>query len=154
MKQPFHLTQVGVDELKSELSKLVASRLTIAEAISLAREHGDLSENAEYQAAKQEQERIENRIKEIENILKHVTVIEQPKQVDTVQLGSTVELKNVNDKRQVAFSIVGTVEANPFKGKLSDESPIGQALLGKAVGDEVEIACQDKQSKYVIETIK
>ena len=154
MKQPFHLTQVGVDELKAELGKLTASRSAIAEAISLAREHGDLSENAEYQAAKQEQERVENRIKEIENILKHTTVIKQPKRADAVQLGSTVELENVEDKQKAVFSIVGTVEANPFKGKLSDESPIGRALLGKAVGAEVAVTNPDKQLKYIIKAIK
>ena len=153
MKQAFRLTQKGVDELKAELEQLVASRIGIASDISFAREQGDLSENAEYQAAKQNQDRVENRIKEIENILKNTMIIKQPKATGSVQLGLTVKLKSTTDNDQVVFSIVGTVEADPFKGRLSDESPIGRALIGKSVGDVVEIVKQGKALKYTIKEI-
>ncbi len=138
VKKQFHLTQEGVDELKEELEKLVEARGDVAEAIRVAREQGDLSENAEYQAAKQDQERQETRITEIETILKNVSVIKKPKAGDKVSRGSTVKLKG-DDGKEKTFTIVGTVEADPLEGKISDESPIGQALLGKKVGESVEI---------------
>lgn len=136
MKKQFYLTKEGVDELKSEHDELVSQRGAIAERIKTAREFGDLSENAEYSSARQEQERVEGRIAEIENILQNVEVIKKPKGDSKVQLGSTVTLKDGDTKK---FQVVGTVEADPLNGKISDESPIGQALMGKKVGDEVEI---------------
>lgn len=147
MKKQFHLTKEGVDELTKELEELVASRPKLAEAISLAREQGDLSENAEYQSAKLEQERVENRISEVDHILKNVEVIKHRKS-DKVRLGSTVELSG-----GVSFSVVGTVEADPLEGKVSDESPIGKALLGKAVGDKVEIVTPAHTKKYTVKAI-
>lgn len=136
MKKQFRLTQEGVDELKTELAAAVARRTDIADAIRSAREMGDLSENAEYQTARQEQERNEARISELENILQSVEIIKKPAGGHKVQLGSKVKLKNGTIKE---FQVVGTVEADPLNGKISDESPIGQALLGKKVGDSVEI---------------
>ena len=136
MKKQFRLTQEGVDELKAELANAVAKRTDIADAIRSAREMGDLSENAEYQTARQEQERNEARISELENILQSVEIIKKPAGGHKVQLGSKVILKNSTVKE---FQVVGTVEADPLNGKISDESPIGQALLGKKVGDSVEI---------------
>lgn len=154
MKQPFRLTETGIGELKTELDKLVASRVSIAEAISIAREQGDLSENAEYQAAKQDQDRVEARIKEIENILKNTSVIKQPGTTNVVQLGSRVELEEIDGGDKTTFSIVGTVEADPFQGKLSDESPIGRALMGCNLGEIVELAKNGQQLKYKIRAIK
>lgn len=136
MKKQFYLTREGVDELKSELEALVAQRGPIAERIKSAREFGDLSENAEYSAARQEQERLESRIAEVEHILQNVEIISKPNGGSKVQLGSTVTLDNGTTKQ---FQVVGTVEADPMSGKISDESPIGQALMGKKVGDTVEI---------------
>jgi len=136
MKKQFYLTKEGIDELKSELEELISQRGPIAERIKTAREFGDLSENAEYSAARQEQERVESRIAEIEHILLNVEVITKPKGDSKVQLGSTVTLKDGETK---TFQVVGTVEADPMNGKISDESPIGKALMGKKVGEEVEI---------------
>lgn len=136
MKKQFYLTKEGIDELKSELEELTNQRGPIAERIKTAREFGDLSENAEYSAARQEQERVESRIAEIEHILLNVELITKPKGDSKVQLGSTVTLKDGETK---TFQVVGTVEADPMNGKISDESPIGKALMGKKVGDEVEI---------------
>ena len=147
MKKQFRLTQEGVDELKTELAGAVAKRTDIADAIRSAREMGDLSENAEYQTARQEQERNEARISELENILQSVEIIKKPAGGHKVQLGSKVKLKNGTIKE---FQVVGTVEADPLNGKISDESPIGQALLGKKVGDSVEIKTPAETITYHI----
>lgn len=146
MKKQFYLTQEGVAELKTELEELTSQRGSIAERIKTAREFGDLSENAEYSSARQEQERVEGRISDIENILLNVAIIKKTAGSKKVQLGSSVTIKNHETK---TFQVVGTVEADPLNGKISDESPIGQALMGKAEGDEVEIG----QHKYKISQI-
>jgi transcription elongation factor GreA len=152
MKKLFHLTKEGVDELKTELDALVAKRAGIAEAIRTARELGDLAENAEYQSARAEQERNESRISEIENILQNVEIITKPKGQGKIQLGSQVKLKS-NAGKTKEFQIVGTVEADPLSGKISDESPIGQALLGKKEGESVEITTPVDTSSYKIVAI-
>lgn len=151
MKKQFHLTEAGIEELKHELEALVAGRTDVAEAIRVAREQGDLTENAEYQAAKQAQERSETRISEIEHILKNMSVIKKPKGIDKVSHGSTVTLKSGGKEK--TFTIVGTVEADPLNGKISDESPIGKALLGKKQGDDVEITTPAETTTYKIITI-
>lgn len=150
-KKYYRLTQDGIDELQKELDGLVAERPTIADNIKTAREFGDLAENAEYQSARQDQEKTEGRISEIEAILATAQVITAPKGGATqVVLGSTVKLKNGVTKE---FQVVGTVEADPLNGKISDESPIGQALLGKKVGDEVEIKTPAETTRYKIVSI-
>lgn len=148
MKKQFRLTQAGVDELKSELDVLLGKRPLIAEAIKSARELGDLSENAEYQSALAEKDRTESRISEVENILQNVEIIKKPRGDSKVQLGSRVKLKG--DGKTKEFLIVGTVEADPLSGKISDESPIGQALLGKKEGEAVEIATPSDTTSYKI----
>lgn len=148
MKQQYLLTNEGVTELEQEHAKLVAERGPIAERIKTAREFGDLAENAEYSAARQEQERTEGRIAEIENILQNVEIIKKPKGDSKVQLGSTVKLKAGGKTKE--FQVVGTVEADPLNGKISDESPIGQALLGKKEGDSVEIVTPAEKTSYKI----
>lgn len=153
MKKQFHLTQSGVDELKAELVELTGLRSEIADRIKTAREFGDLGENMEYTAARQDQERNEARISEIEHILANVQVITAPKTDGKVVLGSTVELKSKDGKTTKQFQVVGTVEADPLNGKISDESPIGQALLGKKEGEEVEIKTPADTSVYLIADI-
>lgn len=150
MKKQFHLTKEGIQELEAEHKELVAQRGPIAERIKSAREFGDLSENAEYAAARQEQERVENRISEIENILQNVEEIKKPRNGKNakVQLGSSVELKAGGKTKK--FIVVGTVEADPLEGKISDESPIGQALLGKKLGEEVEIKTPSETTVYKV----
>jgi transcription elongation factor GreA len=152
MNKLFHLTKQGVDELTAELNELVAQRLIIADRIKTAREFGDLSENMEYSSARQDQERNESRISEIEHILKNVQVIAAPKSDNKVVLGSTVKLKTEDGKTK-EFQVVGTVEADPLNGKISDESPIGKALIGKKVGDEVEIKTPVETAAYKIADI-
>lgn len=148
MKKQFLLTKDGVAELQTELDTLVAERGSIAERIKTAREFGDLSENAEYQTARQDQEKLENRISEIEHILQNVQVIKKPTGDSKVQVGSNVKLKN--DGKTKEFQVVGTVEADPLNGKISDESPLGQALIGKKLGDEVEIQTPAETAVYKV----
>lgn len=147
MKKAYRLTQDGIDELKQELQALIDDRPKVAEDIKVAREFGDLSENAEYQTARQVQEKNESRISEIEHILANVEVIEARNGDTKVQLGSTVKLENKDGKTK-EFQVVGTVEADPLEGKISDESPIGRALLGKKEGDEVEIETPAETTVY------
>lgn len=151
MKKQFHLTKEGVAELKAEHVSLVAERGPIAQRIKDAREFGDLAENAEYSSARQEQEKVEGRIAEIEHILQNVDVITKPKGDSKVQLGSTVKLKG--DIGTKEFQVVGTVEADPLNGKISDESPIGKALMGKKLGEEVEITTPSENAIYKIAEI-
>lgn len=149
INKQFRLTVEGVNELKAELESLVNERGTIAENIKNAREYGDLSENAEYQSARQEQDRNEARITEIEHILKNLKIIKAPKGDSKVQLGSFVELKSESGQKK-ELQVVGTVEADPLEGKISDESPIGKALLGRKVGEEVEITTPSETVTYHI----
>lgn len=149
MKKQFHLTKEGIEEMSNELDELVLQRGPIAERIKTAREFGDLSENAEYTSARQEQERVEGRIAEIEHILQNVEVIRKPRGDSKVQLGSRVALKDSGNAKK-EFQVVGTVEADPLNGKVSDESPIGQALLGKKEGDKVEIKTPAETAIYKI----
>jgi len=149
MKKQFHLTNDGHAELEAELATLTGRRGELAEAIATARSQGDLTENAEYHEAKEEQGRQEARIEEIENILQNSEIIKAPKGDSKVALGSTVKLKSEDGKTK-EFQVVGTVEADPLKGKISDESPIGKALLGKKVGEEVEIKTPAETLCYTI----
>jgi transcription elongation factor GreA len=149
MKKQYRLTQSGVDELKQERDGLVGQRGEIAERIKEARELGDLSENAEYQSAREEQDRLEARISELEHILQNVQIIKIAKSNGKVRLGSAVKLESNNGKAE-QFQIVGTIEADPMNGKISDESPIGQALIGKEKDDTVEIKLGKQVTKYKV----
>lgn len=152
MKKQYHLTKEGLAELKAELAELVARRSSIAEEIASARSQGDLAENAEYHEAKEEQGRNETRIEEIEAIIASSDIIKTPKDDGKVRLGSTVMLAHDSGKDK-QFQIVGTVEADPLNGKISDESPIGKALLGKKEGDDVEIKTPAETNVYKIAKI-
>lgn len=147
MKKQFYLTKDGITELEAELKALIDERGPIADRIKTAREFGDLAENAEYQTARQEQEKVEARISEVEHILQNVETIKKPKSDGVVRLGSTVTLKNGSTKQ---FQVVGTMEADPLEGKISDESPLGKAVLGKKLGDEVEIKTPTESTIYKI----
>jgi len=149
MKKLFRLTRSGVGEHQAELDILVAKRANIADAIKTARELGDLAENAEYQSALAEKDRNEDRITEIENILQNVEIIKKPRGAGQVQLGSVVKLKGQGGKAK-EFQVVGTVEADPLNGKISDESPIGQALLGRQVGETVKITTPTDTTAYKV----
>lgn len=138
-KKEIKLTSNGYLEVENELNKLrEEDRPRIIQAIKEARAQGDLSENADYDAARNEQAQVEARIKELEYMIEHAVIIEEaPK--DVVGLGSTVEIEYVNDNDTDEYKIVGSLEADPFENKISDESPIGKALSGKKVGDVVKV---------------
>ncbi|MBR0416106.1 transcription elongation factor GreA [Candidatus Saccharibacteria bacterium] len=136
MKKTVNLTKQGKLDLEAELKELVARRPAIAERLQTARAFGDLSENQEYTDARSEQKTVENRIAEIEEILKNAKLIRNASH-DKVSMGATVTVTLSGKK--FTYTIVGPVEANPLEGKISDKSPIGQALLGKKVGDTYEL---------------
>ncbi|MBO7664282.1 transcription elongation factor GreA [Candidatus Saccharibacteria bacterium] len=136
MKKTVSLTKQGKTDLETELKELIGRRPAIAERLQTARAFGDLSENQEYTDARSEQKTVENRIAEIEEILKNAKVIRNASH-DKVAMGATVTVTLSGKK--FTYSIVGPVEANPLEGKISDKSPIGQALLGKKVGDTYEL---------------
>lgn len=151
MKKEFSLTKEGAHELEQELKELNEHKPDVVEQLKSARSQGDLSENAAYHAARGELESMEVRITEIEHILANVEIIKAPKSNGVVKLGSTVELKSAKGK--TTFKVVGSVEANPGEGKVSDESPIGVALLGKKVGEDVEIQLPAGASVYKVQAI-
>ena len=136
MKKSVELTKEGKAELEEELAGLLARRPAIAERLQTARSFGDLSENQEYTDARSEQKTVETRIQEIEEILKNAKVIRAAARTK-VAIGATVKLK-LAGKTQT-YSIVGPVEADPLNGKVSDESPIGKAILGLKVGETFEL---------------
>ena len=138
-KKEYFLTKDGVDKLKEELDDLTGNqRQKIAVKLREAKEYGDLSENIQWDDAKDQQAFVEGRIAEIEHILKHAQIIESPRKKDAVDLGTTVHVE-LEEGKQV-YMIVGSTEANPEEGKISNESPIGQALMGKRAGEEVEVS--------------
>ncbi len=151
-KSEFLLTAAGMATLRDELHELsTTKRVELAQRLKEAKADGDLSENTAWDAARDEQGFVEGRIAEIEHILKHATVIET-KKGGQVAIGSTVhvELEMGNQR----YTIVGSTEANPDEGKISDESPIGRALLGKTPGDEVEIAVPSGVMKFKITKVE
>jgi transcription elongation factor GreA len=151
MKKQYNLTKEGADELKEELKGLKSQRVVIADRIKQARELGDLSENAEYQSAREEQDRLEARISELEHVVTNMQIIKKAKTDGHVRLGSSVTLKGGGKTRQ--FQIVGTMEADPLNGKVSDESPIGKALIGKKTGEKAEIKTPVESRAYTIVAI-
>lgn len=138
-KKTVYLTQEGYEELKQELDDLInIKRPANIKAIKEARALGDLSENAEYDAARNEQAELEGRIQKLEQILENVSIIENTDN-GKVSIGNTVEIKYVDDGESDEYQIVGSQEANPFESKISNESPIAKALLGRKVGDIVDV---------------
>lgn len=149
MKKVYQITEAGRKELEAELDELKNRRGDIAIKIAEARDYGDLSENAEYDSAREEQGLVETRIAEIEDILMNAEEIKSRKS-SKVQLGSTVELKN---GKKVVYTVVGPVEADPLNGKISNESPLGVALMGKAVGEKATISTPKGDTTYTVVAI-
>jgi transcription elongation factor GreA len=151
VKKQFQITEEGKKELEAELEQLKSRRGDIADKKAEARDYGDLSENAEYDAAREEQGLVESRVAEIEDILLNAEIITGGHK-GKIGLGSVVEL--TTGKKSVTYTVVGPVEANPLEGKISNESPIGVALFGKKVDDEVTITTPKGDITYKIVTIK
>lgn len=146
------LTYEGLKQLEDELQDLkVNRRKQVAEKIKEAREQGDLSENAEYDAAKDEQRDIEARIEEIDKILRNAeVVVEEDVDVNTINIGCRVRIMDLEYDDILDYKIVGSTEANSLKGKISNESPVGKALIGGKVGEVIELETQAGISRYKI----
>lgn len=149
------LTYTGLKQLEDELQELrVVKRQEVAEKLKEARAQGDLSENAEYDAAKDEQRDIEARIEELENILKNAeVVVETEVDADKINIGCVVKLFDFEFDEELDFSIVGSTEANSLKNKISNESPLGAALIGKKVGDVIKVETQMGDVEYKVISI-
>lgn len=151
-KNTVYLTQEGLDELKNELDNLInVRRPENIQAIKEARSLGDLSENAEYDAARNEQAQIEGRIKQLEKMLENVSIISEVSK-DKVGIGNTVTIKYVDDDEEDEYKIVGSQEADPFESRISNESPIAKALFDHKVGDIVTV--ESPNGSYEIEIIE
>ena len=149
------LTYEGLKKLEDELENLtVVRRKEVSQKIKEAREQGDLSENAEYDAAKDEQRDIEARIEELEKILKNAeVVVEEEADLDKVSIGCSVKILDCEFDEELEYKIVGSTEANSLKGKISNESPVGKALLGKQVGDTVTVETPAGEFSYKVLSI-
>jgi len=155
MDKKIYLTKEGLEELKAEYEELTKKkRPEVVERLAEARNMGDLAENAEYSAARDELSFVDGRIDELEELLRQVVLIEEPKAGSkrTVTLGSTVTL-HVNKKKE-DYTVVGAWEADPAEKKISDQSPLGKALIGKIVGDKVEVAAPAGKVLYTIVSVK
>ena len=150
------LTQEGFDNIEKELEYLrTEKRAEIAERIKIALGFGDLSENSEYDEAKNAQAENENKIAELENKVRYAKIIDE-KEIDTktVQIGNTVKVYDEDFDEEVEYSIVGSAEADPYEGKISNESPVGKALLGRTIGDIVDVQVPDGVAKFEILEIR
>ena len=153
MAEKQKLTKAGYKKLEEELQYLInVAREEVKRQLAEARAQGDLSENADYDAARGKQAEVEGRIKEIENILANAEIIEEGKaSTKKVGLGSTVTIRFVDNGKEVSYMIVGTVESDPVNGKISNSCPLGEALVGKTVGDVVEVKAI---KTYKVEIVK
>lgn len=145
----YYLNKGRLEELKSELSLLKTDkRIEIANKLKRAKEFGDLSENAEYQSAKDEQANVERRISDLEEIIRNALVIKKVADQDTVDVGSSVEVSR--DGKSMKFDIVGSEEAKPEEGRISNESPLGRELLGRRVGDSIAVDAPNGKIQYKV----
>lgn len=152
----FPMTQAGKDKLVQELEYLKSvKRKEVVERIKIARSFGDLSENSEYDSAKEEQAFVEGRITTLENMIRNAKIIEEGELAgDSVTLGSSVTFVELPNGEEETYTIVGSAEADPFEGKISNDSPIAKSLLGKKVGDQVSVQTPGGEMSVRIVLIK
>ena len=149
----YYLSKEGLEKLEAELKDLKTVKVReISDRIESAKALGDLKENAEYHSAKDEMGFVQGRIREIEEMMKNIKLIEEDMGSDKVRIGSTIEVESNNGKR--TFKIVGSEEADPIEGLISNESPMGRSFLGHAQGDEVDVITPGGTMVYVINSIK
>ncbi len=154
MAKSVQLTKEGLEKLKGELETLkTQGRTDIAEKIRVARGYGDLSENSEYDEAKNEQAKIEARIIELEKMLENAVIIEEDVNTDSVTVGVTVTVYDIDFEEEMTYKVVGPAEADPMNGLISDDSPVGKALLGAKVGDTVIAEAPVGELKFKIVSI-
>jgi len=150
--KPTYISREGLDKLRAELDEMVnARRPEVAQRIHDAKEHGDLTENAEYEDAKNEQAFVEGRIQTLEALIKNATLIDEHTSKDHVQIGSTVKVDGPDGAQ--SFTIVGSTEAKPTEGRISNESPVGRALLGKKKGENITVSVPAGDIAYKIVSI-
>ena len=151
MAKEFKITSLRLNDLEKELNYLKTTReREVAAMIAEARSYGDLSENSEYDAAKNEQAKLYGRIAEIEDILAHAVIIEDENEATgRVGLGCTVVVEDANGK-QTTYKITGSQEANPMEGRISDDSPIGRAMAGKSIGDQLTVEAPNGRYTYKV----
>lgn len=153
IEQKYYLSPEKKSELENELIFLRSTkRKEIAEQLEYSKALGDLSENAEYHQAREDQAKLEDRIMMVEHMLKHVVLVKE-RHSDTVGIGSSLTVRRNKDKETISYSIVGSEEADSAEGKISNVSPLGKALLGKKKGDKVEINTPKGSVVYIIENI-
>jgi transcription elongation factor GreA len=151
--RPSYVSREGLERLRAELDGMTSvRRAEVAARIHDAKEHGDLSENAEYEDAKNEQAFVEGRIQTLEALIKNATIIDETHSTDHVQIGSTVDVDSGDGKE--TFTIVGSAEADPGGGKISNESPVGRALLGKRKGEKVVVHVPAGDFTYKVVSIR
>ena len=152
MEEKFYMTEEGLQDLKKELDELVnVTKNEVIEELKAARAQGDLSENADYDAARDRQAKVESRIKELEYQIKNVEIISSRKSTKTVRIGSTVELLELDTKEKVTYKIVGSVEADPLNGMLSNETPLAKAIIDSRVDD---VCTVEVDNPYDVKIIK
>jgi transcription elongation factor GreA len=149
-KPVFELTKEGVEKLRAELEELKdVKRPEVVRQLQEARAQGDLSENADYDAAREAQAHTEGRIKEIENILDNYKIIRVTSNDDKVNIGKTIKIKFIERKKEATYKLVGTIEANPAQNLISIESPVGKAVLGTSVGDTISVRLENGNTFHV-----
>ncbi|MBI2025097.1 MAG: transcription elongation factor GreA [Candidatus Harrisonbacteria bacterium] len=149
----YHITAERLEELKKELQELKTDRrVEVAERLKRAKELGDLSENAEYMEAREEQNQVETRIIELEDLVKNAVIIKHSAGSKTVEIGSTIEIERNGNK--ATYTIVGSNEADPAAGKISNESPLGKSFLGRKAGDSVKVKAPAGEIVWKIVKVK
>lgn len=152
MEDKFYVTEDGLQELKDEYENLVhVVRNEVIEDLKAARAQGDLSENADYDAARDKQAQVESRIKELEHMIRNASIISERKGTKYVRLGSTVTIQELDTKNKSTFTIVGTVEADPLNGKLSNATPLAMAILEQRVDSIVEVDVDEPYKVKILE---
>lgn len=152
MEEKFYVTEEGLKDLQDEYDNLVhVVRDEVIEELKAARAQGDLSENADYDAARDRQAQTESRIKELEHMIRNAEVISESRSTKYVRLGSTVEIQEMDTKKKLTYTIVGSVEADPLNGKLSNVTPLAEAILDQKVGTVVSV---DSKVPYDVKIIK
>ena len=150
-----HLTKKGLENIEKELNlRKGEMRREIADRLDAARRQGDLSENSEYDEAKEAQSQNEEKIKELEEKLEHYELIDEDSDTSTVKMGHRVVLYDCENDEEDEYYLVGSSEADPLNGKISNESPVGAAILGKVKGDEITVKTPGGEAKYIIRDIK
>ena len=152
MEEKFYVTEEGLSDLKEELSTLIhVTREEVIEELKAARAQGDLSENADYDAARDHQAKVEARIKELEHLIKNAEVITETKKTNYVRIGSTVDIQELDTMNKLTYKIVGSVEADPLNGLLSNVTPLAEAIMDQKVNDVVTVKVD---SPYDVKILK